>query len=63
MKKGKTGTFLGMPHDWRKPSWQRIKSTYWNPESDRILVRKAYGWGYDSNLHALLRRVGLLRNR
>ena len=63
MNKEKTGHFLGLPYDWRKPSWQRIKSNMWNPNSDRISVPKAYGWGWEVNLHALLRRVGILRKR
>ncbi len=53
----KTGCFPGMPDDRRKPSWQRIRSNLWNPESDRTAVRKSYGWGYEVNLHALLQRV------
>ena len=61
MNKEKTGRFLGIPYDWRKPSLQRIKSNTWNPNSDRISVPKAYGWGWEVNLHAHLRRVGILR--
>ncbi len=63
MRKQKIGRFLGLPYDWRTPSWQRIRSTYWNAKSGRIVVPKAYGWGYDLNLHALLRRGGILRKR
>jgi uncharacterized protein (TIGR02271 family) len=59
----KTGRFLGLPYDWRKPSWERIRSNLWNPESDSIAVRKSYGWGYEVNLHALLQRAKAIRKR
>ncbi len=59
----KTGRFLGMPYDWRKPSWERIRSNLWNPESDRIAVRKSSGWGYEVNLHALFQRARAIGKR
>jgi len=62
MSHPKTGRFLGIPYDWRRPTWQRIKSRFWNADVDSIFVPKAYGWGYDINLHALLRKIGLLRS-
>lgn len=57
----KTGTFWGMPYDWRKPTLARFKSTMWNPATDRIMVPKDFGWGYSINLHALGRRLRLIR--
>lgn len=51
------GRFLGLPYDWRRPTLRRIRDEVWNPRERRILVPKAFGWGYGLNLHALLRRV------
>lgn len=62
MTGNKTGRFLGVPYD-RWPTWARIKSRMWNAEDPRVLMPKAFGWGYDRNLHALVRRIGLLRGR
>jgi Family of unknown function (DUF5808) len=51
------GIWLGMPYDWRKPSWNRLKARAWNPESHRIFVPKSFGWGYGINFHALWRKI------
>jgi hypothetical protein len=61
MREEKTGTFLGLPYDWRRPSWARLKASVWNVHDPRILPPKVYGWGLGLNLHALLCRVGILR--
>jgi uncharacterized protein DUF5808 len=55
----KTGTFLGVPYDWRRPRWARVRARWWNPKDRRILTPKSYGWGYDFNLYEVLRRLGL----
>ena len=26
----RTGSFLGIPYDWRRPTWTRIKERMWN---------------------------------
>lgn len=52
----KTGTFLGVPYDWRKPSIERTKQRWWNPDEPRLIVPKMFGWGYDLNLARLLGR-------
>ena len=49
------GRFLGLPYDWRRPTWARVRDEVWNPRSRRIFTPKAFGWGYGLNLHALLR--------
>ena len=54
-----TGKFLGVPYDWRRPTWQRYKSRWWNPEARRIVMPRAYGWGWDFNIAEVLRRLGL----
>jgi hypothetical protein len=56
----KTGTFLGVPYDWRLPNWERIKSRMWNPEDPRLFTPRAFGWGWDINFATVwrwLRRV------
>lgn len=52
----KTGRFIGLPYDWRKPSKARIKSRAWDPSNPRLFVPKAYGWGYSLNFARLFRR-------
>ncbi|MFB7721104.1 MULTISPECIES: hypothetical protein [unclassified Nocardia] len=50
------GTFLGMPYDWRRPTWERAKARWWNPDEPRFLTPKTYGWGYDFNLYRVFHR-------
>lgn len=57
----KTGKFLGVPYDWRRPTWARVKQRWWNPNDRRVFTPKSYGWGYDINLRELGRRLGLRR--
>jgi hypothetical protein len=56
-----TGTFLGLPYDWRRPTWSRLKSRVWNPNDRRLFTPKTFGWGLTLNLYELLRRLGLVR--
>ncbi|MFF2085553.1 DUF5808 domain-containing protein [Nocardia sp. NPDC058176] len=48
------GTLAGMPYDWRRPTWSRVKARAWNPDDPRLFTPKAFGWGYDLNLYRLL---------
>jgi len=52
----KTGRFLGLPYDWRRPTTARIKSRAWDPANRQLFVPKAYGWGYSINFARLFRR-------
>jgi uncharacterized protein DUF5808 len=55
--------FLGVPYDWRRPTWPRFKGQFWNPNDRRVFTPQVFGWGYAINVHALARRLGLLRRR
>ena len=57
----KTGRSLGLPYDWRRPTPERLRKGIWDPEDRHVFVPKVYGWGYDINLHALARRLRLVR--
>jgi Family of unknown function (DUF5808) len=52
----KTGRFLGLPFDLRRPSRGKIKKRAWDPSNPRLFVPKAFGWGYSINFARLLRR-------
>lgn len=60
MAQRKTGRFLGLPSDWRRPTWARITASVWNPQDPQIRPPKVYDWGRGLNPCALLRRVGLV---
>jgi hypothetical protein len=57
----RTGKFLGVPFDWRRPSWQRVKQRMWNADDRRVLTPKSFGWGWDLNFYELFRRLRLIR--
>ena len=50
-----------VPYDFRRPTWARVKQTFWNPESDLILVPHVFGVGWSINVGGLLRRLGLVQ--
>jgi hypothetical protein len=45
-----------IPYDFRPPSVRREFRTWWNPDSDRIVVARSFGIGWAVNLSALKRR-------
>ncbi|MDX6644909.1 MAG: hypothetical protein QOK40_636 [Miltoncostaeaceae bacterium] len=51
-----------MPYDWRRPTLERLRREVWDPKERRLLVPKAFGWGYGLNVAELARRVGLRRD-
>lgn len=50
------GRFLGLPYNWKRPTWAELRRAYWDPDERRVIVPKTYGWGLDINFAALLRR-------
>ena len=50
------GKFLGVPYDWRRRTWARIKSRVWNPAEPRLFVPRAFGWGWTINFARLFGR-------
>ncbi len=60
-KPPKTGTWLGIPYDWRRPTRARVRERWWNPDDRRLLTPRAFGWGWDVNLLEAARRLGLRR--
>ncbi len=42
----RTGTFLGVPYDWRpKGFWSRLKKRWWNPAEPRLFTPKTFWLG------------------
>jgi hypothetical protein len=48
----RTGTFLGIPYNWNRPTVEREKKTRRDPENVKFVVPRAYGWGYAFNFGA-----------
>lgn len=43
------GRLLGIPYDWRRPTWAKLKARVWNPGGP-LLSPKVFGWGWTINL-------------
>jgi len=48
-----------VPYDFRPPTWQRVKTTYWNPDDADVVKDKVFGVGWDVNFGAVARKVGV----
>lgn len=53
------GRFFGIPYDYRRPTLDRVKKTWWNPNDERILIPRSIGMGWDINLYQVRRQVEL----
>src|ERR1700724_724568 len=40
-----------VPYDFRPPTWERIRSAYWNPDSDSLFTDRVFGVGWAVNLY------------
>ena|SRR5205085_1473016 len=48
------GTIAGFPYDFRKPTVEKVRTTFWNPNDSRLLVPHAFGIGWTINFYRLL---------
>jgi hypothetical protein len=51
---GLLGGFV--PYDFRPPSWERVRSTFWNPEGP-VIVGRVFGVGWTVNVGAAVARA------
>lgn len=49
------GRVAGVPYDWRPPTVDRLKSTWWAPEDDVLVKPTAFGLGWDLNVGRVVR--------
>src|SRR3979411_3622 len=40
-----------VPYDFRPPTWERIRSAYWNPDSERLFSDRVFGVVWAVNLY------------
>ena len=52
-----------VPYDFRPPTWERIRSAYWNPASDRLFSDRVFGVGWAVNLHRAKTLLGAVFER
>lgn len=59
----RTGRFLGLPYDLRRPGRARLTSRLWNPDDPRLFTPKAFGWGLTVNAYWLVHPLRWSRAR
>lgn len=42
------GRFLGIPYDWRRPRWAKVKARLYDPNGP-LFPPKVWGWGWTIN--------------
>ena len=48
------GTLYGIPYDFRWPTVERLRETFWNKNTARVLVPHAFGMGWSINFYPLI---------
>lgn len=56
-------TCLGVPWDWRRPSWARVMNRTWNPNDLRFFTPKPFGHGHVINGYWLSHPITYWRTR
>ena len=44
------GRVLGVPYDFRPPTWERLREAYWNPDEPRLFTDRPFGLGWAVNV-------------
>jgi len=48
------GTIYGVPYDFRWPTAERLRATFWNKDTPQLLVPQAFGLGWSINFYPVL---------
>jgi len=56
---GKIASFI--PYDFRIPTIERFRESYWNPYERRILTPEVFGVGWAINFYTLLENLGVIK--
>ena len=50
-----------IPYDFRPPTLERARTTWWDPEGEHVLTGQVFGVGWTVNFGRLARLAGLTR--
>lgn len=51
------GSLFGfVPYDFRMPTFEKVKNTFWNPDG-KLIVNRAFGVGWTVNVGAIVAKV------
>ena len=49
-----------VPYDFRIPTLERIKKTFWNQEEERVFTGTVFGVGWGINFYSLLEKLRIM---
>jgi hypothetical protein len=48
------GKIAGIPYDFRLPTVERLRATFWNKDTSQIFLPHAFGIGWSLNLYPII---------
>lgn len=48
------GTLFGIPYNFRRPTIEHLRETFWNKKTTRVLVPQFFGMGWSINFYPLI---------
>jgi len=48
------GNIAGIPYDFRLPTVERIRATYWNKDTSKIFLPQVFGIGWAINMYPII---------
>ncbi len=48
------GKIAGIPYDFRIPTVERIRSTFWNKDTSQIFLPQVFGIGWSINMYPII---------
>lgn len=51
------GSIAGIPYDFRLPTLERLRNTFWNKNTSQVLVPQAFGVGWTVNFYPLVNPI------
>lgn len=55
------GRIFGIPYDFRFPTLERLRNSFWNKNTSQFLTPQAFGIGWTINFYPLLHPEALLQ--
>jgi hypothetical protein len=51
-----------VPYDFRFPTVDRVRRSFWDPDDERVLLPRAFGIGWSVNAAAVLKRLSAAKD-
>ena len=51
-----------VPYDFRFPTVDRVRRSFWDPDDERVILPRAFGIGWSVNAAAVLKRLSAVKD-